>query len=141
MRYGDIIKVLHENDSTDISSIEEAEAVLNAFLETLGESLGEPDQFRLAAELPEGLKEVCTRRREQQPLNLEEFYKRVGARSGERRYGESVRVSQAAAHAVRKAVSSGEIEKLLSVLPDEFEELFTASERGPLSATTENNRR
>jgi len=81
MRHGDIIKTLHEIDSSDIASIEDAEIVLDAFLESLGEILGEPDQFRFAAELPEPLKEACTRRREQQPLNLEEFYKRVGALS------------------------------------------------------------
>lgn len=63
---------------------------------------------------------------------MEEFYNRVGARSGVR-YSPAVKRTRAVMPILEEAVSPGMLQEILSRLPDEFAELFGEEPERPAS--------
>ncbi len=119
---------------SDIASSEAAVRITEAVLETLGERLYRTERENLIAQLPHGLKEPLAKPLGAEPFTLEELYNRVKARA-ELGYPDAVRLSRVVIGVLAEAVSQGEIENILSQLPDEFEELFGKEPEGPLSPT------
>ncbi|MBD3345397.1 MAG: DUF2267 domain-containing protein [Chitinivibrionales bacterium] len=101
---------------------------------TLRERLGRKECSLLAAQLPNRLKPFLLEEKNSEYFNLEEFYNRVGARTGVR-YGEAVHRSRVVMDELKKAISQGEINDVLSHLPGEYEELFGRKPRSALSPT------
>lgn len=110
-------------------SREEAEQSTHAVLETLGERLPKAVKMRLASQLPNELSDDLNQR-PQDRYDLQEFYRRVGARSGSKYFESAVR-AKAVMAVLSQAVSPGEIQDILEPLPSEYRELFTSPTRGP----------
>ncbi|MCK9274081.1 MAG: DUF2267 domain-containing protein [Syntrophales bacterium] len=120
MNYDDF--VIRVQDRLDVSQ-EQALKIIEACLETLGERLYRTEREKFAAQLPAQLKKFILKRIDNDRYNLEEFYKRVGARAGMRQ-GRGAETAQAVMAVVREAITPGELEYLGSHLPDEYEELW-----------------
>jgi len=116
-----------------LTSTEELRRVVEGALETLGERLEKTEREKLAAQVPDPLKEFLLKRHTER-YSLEEFYNRVSARA-DVGYPEAVTGARAVMTVLKDAVSGGEIKHILSQLPDEYEELFGAAPEGPLSPT------
>lgn len=138
MEYDEFIDLVQER--TELDSLDEAVAAVQATLGTLGEMLSPKERHDLAAELPKSLKDCLTLWVEQPPrelthphrFNLEEFYNRVAARS-EVGYPAAVKHSQAVIQVLGQAVSHGELRDVLRELPDEYGELLSGQPSGPVS--------
>jgi uncharacterized protein (DUF2267 family) len=127
MRYDEFISRVQERAGL---ARDEAVRSTEATLATLGERLYRTERENLAAQLPDELKEDLFKevdsevtRRDVDRFSLEEFYIRVSARA-EIGYPDAVKRAQAVIAVLREAVSAGEIEDVLSKLPDEYGELF-----------------
>ena len=116
-----------------LTSTEELRRVVEGALETLGERLEKTEREKLAAQVPDPLKEFLLKRHTER-YSLEEFYNRVRARA-EVGYPEAVAGTRAVMAVLQNAVSRGEINHILSQLPDEYEELFGQAPESPLSPT------
>lgn len=116
------------------ASHEEVKRVLEAALETLGERLEKTEREKLAAQLPDPLKEPLLKRQTPERYSLEEFYNRIRARAHVG-YPEAVAGTRAVMAVLKDAVSRGEIDHILRQLPDEYEELFGQEPESPLSPT------
>ncbi|HXF65018.1 MAG TPA: DUF2267 domain-containing protein [Caldilineaceae bacterium] len=128
MQYDDFVRRVQEEAGLETS--EEALRLTEAVLATLGERLYRSEQSDLAAQLPRGIKEFLvakqppeTTRGDVQRFSLEEFYNRVGARTG-LRYARAVEQTQAVMAVLQEAVTPGEIEDILQELPAEYQKLF-----------------
>lgn len=117
-------------DYAGLDTSEEAQQVTEAVLSTLGERIYRTEQADLAAQLPRGIKEFLVTKQppentpgDVQRFTLEEFYSRVGARSGVR-YGQAIDRTHAVMAVLQEAVSPGQIADIQQELPDEFRKLF-----------------
>jgi uncharacterized protein (DUF2267 family) len=117
-------------------SEEEAVTAVSATLETLGERLDHSERSRLAAQLPNPLKSMLMGKHRTDRYPLGEFFNRVRARA-DVGYPEAIHRSRVVATVLVEAVSEGEINDILSLLPKEYEELFGREPASPLSPTTE----
>lgn len=133
MRYDEFIHTVMRNGKLD--SFEHAEQIVDAFLQTLGQNFYGPDRDGLAAQLPDGLKAPLSKR-EYKGHSLEQFYITMGARA-DVGYPEAVQQARAVVAALKQAVAPGQLEKVQSVLPSEYQELFTGEVTEPLSPTAE----
>lgn len=113
---------------------EDVKRVVEAALETLGERLEKTEREKLAAQLPDPLKEPLLKRMVTERYSLEELYNRISARA-DVGYPEAVTGTRAVMGVLQDSVSRGEIDHILRQLPDEYEELFGATPEGPLSPT------
>ena len=129
-------------EEAELGTPDEAAAVVEAVLGTLGEMLSPTERRHLAAQLPKSLNGYVTEWMERPPkekgrphrFGLEEFYHRVAARS-EVRYPAAVKRSQAVMKVLREAVAPGELANIVRELPQEYEELLTGTARSPVSPT------
>jgi uncharacterized protein (DUF2267 family) len=96
--------------------------VAQATLETLGERLFQEAE-QLAAQLPEDLAKFLRSHDGYQKYDLEEFISKVGEREGTDTNTAKKHVI-AVFRVLSDAVSEGEMEDVVSVLPDEYLELF-----------------
>jgi uncharacterized protein (DUF2267 family) len=133
MRHTDFVSKVRAR--AELASDEHAARCVAAFFQTLGERLHRPQRDKLASQIPDELKSLLYLREDTEEFLLEEFYNRVGARSGFR-YGEAVRKARVIASVLREAVSEGEIAELLSQLPDNYAEVFGRRPQSPLSPTS-----
>jgi uncharacterized protein (DUF2267 family) len=99
---------------------------IRATLMTLGERLYGSEPGHLAAQLPHEFTNYLTIPEVDREYTLEEFYQRV-AELDDIKYEKAVRNAQVVIHTMVEAVSDGEIEDVLSQLPDEYNLLFTKS--------------
>lgn len=113
-----------------LESNQQATAVTEAVLETLGECLYRTACDGLGAQLPKGIKELLYKghppeqsREQVDQISLEEFYNRVHARCNLGFKG-SVNATMGVATVLRKAVSRGEREVALAHLPHDLKQLF-----------------
>ncbi|MCL6583732.1 MAG: DUF2267 domain-containing protein [bacterium] len=130
MRYQEFIEQVKKLGGFE--SLDEAAKVTEATLETLSERLSRKEREDLAAQLPKELKEYFLKGRDTERFLLEDFYSRVSARAAVR-YHRAVEQAQAVMQVLREAVSPGELEDILSELPDEYGELFGRKPKGPMS--------
>jgi uncharacterized protein (DUF2267 family) len=102
---------------------ERARALIRATLLTLAERLTRGEAHDLASQLPEPAKEwLVSPTPEAERFGLDEFVRRVAARSGSTREEAEAGV-RAVFGVLRLAVTSGEFQDAMSQLPNEFSEL------------------
>ena len=130
MRYHEFIDRVQK--LAGLESLDDAVRATEATIETLSERLSKTERDKLAAQLSKELKELFLRRHNTERFLLEDFYSRVSARANVR-YHRAVELAQAVAAELREAISPGELEDILSELPDEYGELFGVKPKGPLS--------
>lgn len=128
MRYAEFIEKVQSQAELETGDL--ALEATQATLETLGERLERDEQRKLAAELPDGMKEHVLARQETTRFLLKDFYKRVAARA-DIRVPEAINRSQVVVSVLQEAVSAGILDKVRAQLPDEYDELFTAEPYGP----------
>jgi uncharacterized protein (DUF2267 family) len=124
MQFDDFITQVQEQARLDTR--DEAIAITQAVLETLGERLDRKVRNGVEAQLPNALKEFLLARAEdinRDPYDLHEFYNRVGARA-DLKYQEAATRTQQVFSVLRQAIPGGEIQDILESLPGEFGELF-----------------
>ena len=118
---------VHEVADRTGMSREEAESLVRATLRTLAERLSGGEAEDLRAQLPKQLQaELIPPQEEAQGFDVEEFARRVAARSGidEADAGAGV---VAVLSVIRDAVSPGEFDDVLSQLGRDFAELVEAA--------------
>jgi uncharacterized protein (DUF2267 family) len=130
MTYDDFLNRVQTKAS--IEQKEEAAQVLEASLETLGERIERTEQRNLAAQLVDELKEFVLKRNQTDHYDLEEFYNRVAARSGQR-YPEASEGARAVMKVLQEAVHGGEMDDIRRTLPDVYDELFGKGQPGAMS--------
>lgn len=130
MRYSEFVDQVQKK--TGLEGREEAVRIIEAVLETLGERLTRNEQADLAAQLPNELKEIVLKRLGADRFMLEDFYNRIRARA-DIGYPDAVKRSQAVLDVLEAAISPGQLENILSELPEEYKEVFRKKEPGPLS--------
>lgn len=133
MHYQDFVNRVQEK--IQLKDSRKVKEVLAGVFETLGERLHKTEQEKLAAQLPEELKDLLLRRSEHDFFLLEEFYTRVSARSGVR-YPRAVEYSLAVISVLQEAVSTGELADVTADLTEDYRELFGQKEKGPLSPSS-----
>ncbi|MBI2869529.1 MAG: DUF2267 domain-containing protein [Chloroflexi bacterium] len=131
MLYDEFIKKVKEYAGLDSSS--DAIAAADAVLETLGERLTRIHRQHLATQLPRELQPAALRARETDRIPLEQFYIRVGARTGRQRVHEAIKRSDAVIRVLQEAVAEGELADILSDMPAEYQALFNKRASGPQS--------
>jgi uncharacterized protein (DUF2267 family) len=115
----------------------DAERIIRATLETLGERLNGGFADNIAAQLPPGIGRHLRTDTSFERLSLEGFFHRVLIREGggtER--PDAVFHARCVMEVLQKAVSQGLVEKLREVLPPEFEPLLERS-RGRMTRAEE----
>jgi uncharacterized protein (DUF2267 family) len=133
MHYEDFINQVRER--AGLQNKREAETAVRTVLETLGERLHRTEREKLAAQLPNRIKEYITSRSDHDFFPLEEFYNRVSARA-EVRYPQAVEQAMAVIQVLKEAVSPGELADVLVDLTDDYRELFGEKEISPLSPSS-----
>ena len=114
---------------------EDATKLIKAVLETLSERMPRTHRQHLAAQLPDDMKELLPGQNRMEYFLLEDFYQRVGNRA-DVGYQQAVIYSRAVARVLGEAVARGELEDIMSALPDEYRELFGKEPSGPLSPSS-----
>lgn len=132
MRYDAFIEQVQERG--DLPTREQAERVVQATLETLGERLWphRTEQRHIKAQLPKELSDYMQRRKGAYHYPLEEFYNRVGARA-DLGYTDAVRLSRVVMETLQGAITPGEWQHLTSELPDEYDVLLGRETPPPTS--------
>ncbi len=121
MHYEDFISRVQQR--ARVKNWNEALAAIEATLKTLGERLTSTEAADLAAQLPPTIGRFLTVVDTNKDFNLEEFYEHVSQR-------ESIDQPISREHAravmsvVEEAVGPGELQDVLTQLPDEYETLF-----------------
>ncbi len=111
-------------EQTRLDGRDEAIQITRAVLETLGERLDRKVRNGLEAQLPNELKEFLLARAENSDLyDVEEFYRRVGARA-DLTYEDAKERTGQVISILRAAVPEGEIEDVLEDLPPDYGGLF-----------------
>lgn len=128
MDYHQFIKNVQER--AHLSSKDEALNVTRATLETLGERLFQETE-QLAAQLPADLANFLTSGTSNQKYEFDEFLQRIGEREGTdpqtaRQHAEAV------IEVLSEAVTEGEIEDVIEVLPKEYRQLFEKHTKGTI---------
>lgn len=121
MEYGEFLD--HVQKLSGIRPPELLTRAVRATFETLGERIDDTERHDLAAELPAGLKEPLFAQPDGQSFPLDEFYGRIAARSG-LNHAEAVKVARAVMVTLHQVITSGELGDVLTLLPDEFLDLF-----------------
>ncbi len=107
---------------------DEALKAIQATLQTLGERLFDGEAEELAAQLPRELQQYLKEPENRSNFQVEEFLQRVG-----RREGTTPQIAEKHAKGVIavlcRAVSQGEIEDVLSQLPESYWKLFGKESR------------
>jgi uncharacterized protein (DUF2267 family) len=133
MKYDEFINQVQRR--AGLESHEKAVQATEATFETLGERLIRSERENLSAQLPLELKNCLQKRIDSELFLLEEFYNRVSSRA-DMGYPDAVKLTKVVLEVLKEAVSPGEIGDILSVLPEDFGELFGAKPEGPLSPSS-----
>jgi len=135
MQYEQFIRRVQERANLDTR--QRAEQVTQATLATFGERIYRTEREQLAAQLPDALKKYLFERQEPQPTTpqhteryvLEEFYNRVGARTGSG-IQEAAHLAKIVVGVLAEAVSPGQMQQVMSKLPDEYGDLLRPDQEG-----------
>lgn len=121
MDYNQFVKEVQEKASCQDK--QQAVKAIQATLQTLSERLFQGEAEQLAAQLPRELQACMKEPENRSKFHFEEFIQRVGRREGiDRRQAEQH--ARAVIEVLCQAVSSGEMEDVISQLPDDFSPLF-----------------
>ncbi len=102
----------------------DAETIIRATLETLGERLQRDPAANLAAQLPPEIGRHLQGADHFEHLSLHDFYERVAERE-EIDFEKAVFHTRAVLDTLRDAVTPGAVHKLRQQMPDEFQELLS----------------
>ncbi len=127
MDYGEFIDLVQKNSR--LPDRADAERITQATLETLGEVLQSTDRDHLASQLPKELKPFLYEH-EYDLYQLQEFYRRVGARSDSGYYDAAER-AKAVMAALSDTISQGQMEEIMNDLPDPYKDLLKKEPQGP----------
>jgi uncharacterized protein (DUF2267 family) len=133
MRYDQFVQKVQEY--AGLENKEEAVKVIKATLETMSERMPRTHREHLAAQLPGEMKDLLPKHQHMKYLLLEEFYRRIADRA-DISFHHAVKYAEAVARVIREAVAPGELEDILSVFPDEYNELFGRKPASPLSPSS-----
>lgn len=129
MEYNEFVGRVHNR--AKMASTGEAVQAIRATLQTLGERVTPGQADDLAAQLPEELGLYLKMAEGVEQFELEEFFERVTKREGIDR-PDAVYHARVVIDVLLEAVTTGEIEDLLSQLPDSFRPLFEAGSKGEM---------
>ena len=101
----------------------DAEAIIRATFETLGERLMKDAAENVAAQLPPELGLHLRSAERFEHITLHDFYERIAVRE-HKDYEKAVFYTQAVLDTLREAISPGAVKKLEKQLPPEFRELL-----------------
>jgi uncharacterized protein (DUF2267 family) len=121
MKYQDFLGQVHEK--AHLAALEEAVTASRAALSVLAQRLTAGQRSDLAAQLPEEIGSYLTVEGESERFDLDAYYQRVSEEEGVD-LPDAVHHAQAVMAVVQDAVTRGEMEDVLSQLPDEFAPLF-----------------
>jgi uncharacterized protein (DUF2267 family) len=107
----------------------EALHLIGATLSTLSIRIGSDEAQDLAAQLPQGVREFLENKEPQETFGLAEFYNKVSIRSSVG-FPDIERHARAVISVVAETASAGEIDDVLSRLPEEYIPLFTFGQDG-----------
>lgn len=100
----------------------EAEHVGRSFLETIGERLPAREARQFAAQLPKELADAVDQKKTDTEYDYAEFLSRFSQRAGLSRRGAAA-AARTIWDALSSAISAGELDKALQVLPENFQQL------------------
>lgn len=132
MEYQEFVPKVREYTQLDRANAEQA---IMATLETLSGRLSRVHRRHMAAQLPDELKSLFLKSAKTERFLPEEFYNRVAARSGVR-FHDAFKNARAVIRTLNEAMAPGELDDILSEIPDEYNELFGRQPSGIISATT-----
>jgi uncharacterized protein (DUF2267 family) len=122
MQFDEFIKRVQEQARLDAQ--EDAETIVRAVLETLGERLDRKVRNGVLAQLPNELKDYLMMRADaEDQYTAEEFYNRVGARASLTFQTATERTRQVLS-VLQDSIAEGETRQILESLPGEYAELF-----------------
>ncbi len=127
MDYKEFIDLVQKN--SNLPDRDDAEQITRATLETLGEVLQHTERDDLAAQLPKELKSFLYER-DHDLYQLQEFYRRVGARSNSGYYDAAER-AKAVMQALADAVTPGALDQAMADLPAPYKDLLKKEPQGP----------
>ena len=110
MRYDEFVDRVLEKSGLD--SREQAIDITKATLETLGERLDRKVLRGVASQLPDELKELLLSRGDTDVYEVQEFYRRVGARA-DTKYNEAAKQAKAVIGVLQEAISAGEVQDVI----------------------------
>lgn len=113
----------HVANFAHLPSRGDAERIIRATLETLGERLQKPAAEHLAAQLPRELRRHLQVAGHFEHLTLQDFYKRVAEREGSD-VEKAIFHTHVVLDVVREAVTPGAFRKFQKQLPQDFQELL-----------------
>jgi uncharacterized protein (DUF2267 family) len=122
VNYTEFINLVRKRARLETES--EALLAIEATLKTLSERIGMEEAEELAAQLPQGIREYLTQEQPQKSFGLDEFYNKVSIRSSVG-FPEVERHARAVISVVSETATAGEIDDVLSRLPEEYIPLFT----------------
>ncbi len=127
MDYSEFVDLVQKN--SHLPDRADAENATRATLETLGEVLRDSGRDKLASQLPKEMKSFLYLR-DYDLYQLQEFYRRVGARSDSGYYDAAER-AKAVMAALSEAITPGQMDEVLAELPDAYKDLLKKEPQGP----------
>jgi len=127
MDYSEFVDLVQKN--SHLPDRGDAERVTRVTLETLGEVLRDSERDKLASQLPKEMKSFLYLR-DYDLYQLQEFYRRVGARS-DSGYHDAAERAKAVMAALSQAITPGQMDEVLAELPDEYKDLLKKEPQGP----------
>jgi uncharacterized protein (DUF2267 family) len=122
MRFDEFIQRVQGEANLDTR--EQALAITEAVLETLGERLDREVRNGVEAQLPNEMKGFLLAREENADrYNLAEFYSRVAARAW-LKYEDATEQTWQVLAVLRQAISGGEVQDMMESLPSDYATLF-----------------
>lgn len=114
-------------NQTDVDTDEQARAILEATLETLGERLSYEESTDIADFLPEDIatEVVDWDSESESSFGIDEFLDRVADRSGASDRGQAQQWAQATMEAMENEAIGRELRRARQPLPDEYDTLFS----------------
>jgi uncharacterized protein (DUF2267 family) len=121
MKYDEFINLVKRRARVDTEH--QALLAIEATLTTLSERIGPDEAQDLAAQLPKGIREFLEKKETHGTFGLDEFYNKVSVRSSVG-FREVERHARAVMSVVSETASAGEMDDVLSRLPEEYIPLF-----------------
>jgi uncharacterized protein (DUF2267 family) len=128
MRYDEFIERVLEKSGLD--SRGRAIDFTKATLETLGERLDRTVRRGVASQLPDELKELLLSRGDNDIYEVQEFYRRIGARA-DTNYNDAAKRAKTVIGVLQEAISAGEVQDMIESLPEQYAKLFDGDQSGP----------
>jgi uncharacterized protein (DUF2267 family) len=84
----------------------------------------------VASQLPDELKELLLSRGDTDIYEVQEFYRRIGARA-DTNYNDAAKRAKAVIGVLQEAISAGEVQDMIESLPEQYAKIFDGDQSGP----------